>query len=287
MSEEIHAVDHLLAGIIDYAGLYPPAALDMRSAINNYLEYSRGKHSTVLGRFVVDLDRLPELCAVAADSIRNLRLSIIASPDANWLSPQHLLDEGLVESVEVRSDPSSDIGRIVKLIPAGIITYIALPISARPETLDAIAAGDARVKLRTGGVVAEAFPSSEAIADMLKALADRCIPFKATAGLHHPIRSQHSFTYAPDSPTGTMHGFLNVFLAAALLYLGGPLDEAKQLLNEECPEAFSLSMHAITWRSFHWSAAQIGTVRKEFAIGFGSCSFEEPIHGLEALGWLA
>lgn len=212
MNEEIHAVDHLLAGIIDYAGLYPPAALDMRSAINNYLEYSRGKHSTVLGRFVVDLDRLPELCAVAADSICNLRLSVIAPPDANWLGLQHLLDDGVIESIEVRADFSSDIERIVKLIPTGIITYITLPISsARSETLDAIAAAGVRVKLRTGGLVAGAFPSSEAIADMLKALADRRIPFKATAGLHHPIRSQHPFTYTLDSPTGTMHGFLNVF----------------------------------------------------------------------------
>jgi hypothetical protein len=64
------------------------------------------------------------------------------------------------------------------------------------------------------------------------------------------------------------------------------------LLDEERPEAFFISPgpdrdpDAIAWRSFHWTAAQLRTVRKEFAISFGSCSFEEPIHDLEALGWL-
>ncbi len=193
-----------------------------------------------------------------------------------------------IESIEVKTDhPPPRSSASPKLIPAGITTYFELPISsAEPQTLDAIAATGARVKLRTGGLVAEAFPSSEAIANMLKTLADRRIPFKATAGLHHPIRSRYPFTYAPDSPIGTMHGFVNLFLAATLLYLGGTLDEANQLLNEEHPEAFSISPEAIAWRSFHWTSAQLRTVRKEFAISFGSCSFEEPIHDLEALGWL-
>ena len=307
MSGQTGAIDNLLASLIDYAGLYPPAALDMRSAVRNYLSYSRSQHSDVLGRFVVDLDRLPELCAVADDSICNLRLSIIAAPTANWPGLQHLLDDGLpVESIEVKTTNLSEIERITGLIltgliPSGITTYFELPVSpAEPRTLGAIRAAGARVKLRTGGLVAEAFPPSEAIASILESLARCPIPFKATAGLHHPIRSRHPFTYAPDSPVGTMHGFLNLFLAAALLYLGGTADQARQLLDEERPEAFFISPNpnpnpnpdpdpdpdAIAWRSFHWTAAQLRTVRKEFAISFGSCSFEEPIHDLEALGWL-
>ena len=34
------AIETLLAGLFDYAGLYPPAGLGMRSAANNYLEYA-------------------------------------------------------------------------------------------------------------------------------------------------------------------------------------------------------------------------------------------------------
>lgn len=288
MSEQTRAIDNLLVGLIDYAGLYPPAALDMRSAVRNYLSYVRSKHSSMLGRFVVDVNRLPELWEIAGDSIHDLTLSVVASPTMKWADLPHFLDDDLpIESIEIKTHQPSEIEQIDKLIPAGIITYFEVPLSStEPETLDAIASTGARAKLRTGGVVAEAFPPSAAIAKMLKTFTDRRLPFKATAGLHHPIRSSHPFTYAPNGPAGTMHGFLNLFLAATLLYFGGNVDEAEQLLDEENPATFSISSDAIAWRSFHWSADQLRTVREEFAISFGSCSFEEPIRDLEALGWL-
>src|ERR1039458_1007223 len=52
------------------------------------------------------------------------------------------------------------------------------------------------VKVRTGGLTPEAIPESEAVADFLCRAAARRLPFKATAGLHHPIRSLHPLTYA-------------------------------------------------------------------------------------------
>lgn len=288
LNEDGSAVHALLADLVDYAGLYPPAGLDITSAVRNYLCYSQSKDSFMLGRFVIDLNRLSELRDIAGSSIGDLRLSIIAAPGTQWDILPALLSEGfLIDSIEVRVEQSSEIEYIVRQIPAGMTTYFEIPIfSAKSETLDAIPAG-ARVKLRTGGFVAEAFPPSEAIANVLQALAIRRICFKATAGLHHPIRSCNPFTYAPDSPTGMMHGFLNLLLAATLLYYGGSVGASNQLLQEEDCGAFSFSAGAIAWRSFRWTADQIRTVRKEFAISFGSCSFEEPIHDLEALGWLS
>ena len=105
-----------------------------------------------------------------------------------------------------------------------------------PEWLDALARIRARAKLRMGGVVAEAFPSQEGGRVHSAALwPERQLPFKATAGLHHPIRSRHPFTYAAVSASGTMHGFLNVLFAAALLYFGGAAGEALKTLEEERP----------------------------------------------------
>ncbi|HTF72420.1 MAG TPA: hypothetical protein VK638_58105 [Edaphobacter sp.] len=288
LNEDGSAIHALLADLIDYAGLYPPAGLNITSAVRNYLCYSQSKDSFMLGRFVVDINRLPELRDMAGSSIGDLRLSLIASPTTQWDILPVLLREGfLIDSIEVRVEQSSEIEYIGRQMPAGITTYFEIPIfSAESETLDAIPAG-ARVKLRTGGLVAEAFPPSEAIVNMLQALSIRRISFKATAGLHHPIRSCNPFTYAPDSPTGMMHGFLNLFLAATLLYYGGPIGASNELLHEEDRGSFSISSGAIGWRSFRWTADQIWTVRKEFAISFGSCSFEEPIHDLEGLGWLS
>lgn len=283
------AIDCFLADLIDYAGLFPPAGLDIRSAFGNYLRYMKGKHASMLGRFVVDIDRLPELRKIAGDAIWDLRLTIIAPPTTNWDSlPRLFDDDGLpFDSIEIRTDQLTEIKRLGEMIPSGIATYFEVPISSiQPEALSDIAAIGARAKLRTGGIVAEAFPNSEEIAGMLKMLADRGIPFKTTSGLHHPVRSHHPFTYEPNSASGMMHGFLNVFLAATLLYFGGATSEARQLLEEESPEAFTRSSDGIEWRSFHWTKEQLRSVRNNFAISFGSCSFEEPLHDLEAMGWL-
>jgi hypothetical protein len=151
---------------------------------------------------------------------------------------------------------------------------------------EAISAAGACAKLRMGGVIAEAFPSVQATAKTLKALADRRIAFKATAGLHHAIRSSHPFTYEPLSAAGVMHGFLNLGCAAALLHFGGEAGEAECLLEEQNPDAWQVTQDAVAWGNFRWSAEQLRAVRKEFLISFGSCSFEEPIHDLEAMGWL-
>ena len=80
------AVTALLSGLIDYAGLYPPAGLDMRSAVRNYLSYRRGRNAMALGRFIVEVNRLEELRAVAGDSLRDMPLSVIASPKTDWAS---------------------------------------------------------------------------------------------------------------------------------------------------------------------------------------------------------
>jgi hypothetical protein len=287
----VSAIESLLAGLIDYAGLYPPAALDMDTAVRNYAEYGRGRHSSALGRFLVDVNRLTELREVAGDARRFLRLSVIASPSTDWDGLAGLLQEDpTIESIEIKIDPRAKMERIRRCIPAGLTTYFEVPwdapVSETLTTVEGVAALGARVKLRMGGVVADAFPATPVVARMIQALADRRMPFKATAGLHHPIRARHALTYEPDSPSGLMHGFLNLACAAALLYFGGDVSQAILLLEEQDPGAWQVTPGEIGWRSFRWNAEELRTVRERFMTSFGSCSFTEPIHDLEVLGWL-
>jgi len=282
------AIDSLLAGLIDYAGLYPPAGLGMRSALRNYLSYARGKHAPALGRFLVDITRLPELRQAAGDSMRGLRLSVIASPETVSENLQRFLDDGFpIDAIEIKTDWPSAIEHIGKCIPAGVTAYFEAPIVSRNSDLfAAISAAGARIKLRMGGLTVEAFPSTQVIANMLKAIADRRIPFKATAGLHHPVRSRYPLTNEPGSPAGTMHGFINLVCAAALLHFGGEAIDAKKVLDEEDPGAWQVTPADLSWRSYSWRAEQLRMVRQQFFISFGSCSFEEPMRDLEVLGWL-
>ncbi|MGB6782163.1 MAG: hypothetical protein WBE36_08885 [Terracidiphilus sp.] len=282
------AIEAALGGLIDYAGLYPPAALDMPAAVRNYLAYRERKHAFILGRFIVNISRLREMREAAGDGFGSMRLSVIAAQDLDTRLIWRHLDEGFrIESVEIKCNDAATAGSIAQRLPDAVERYFEIPMQdPAPEWSDALARIRARAKLRMGGVVAESFPSQEAVGFILRTLAERQLPFKATAGLHHPIRSRHPFTYAAASASGTMHGFLNVLFAAALMYFGGAAGEALKTLEEEDPGAWCVTPYAIRCRAFEWTADQLHEIRSRFFLSFGSCSFEEPTRDLEALGWL-
>jgi len=281
------AIEAALSGFIDYAGLYPPAALDMQAAVRNYLEYRESKHAFILGRFIVNIARLNEMREAAGDAFRSMRLSVIAAQDLDPRLIWRHLDEGFrIESVEIKCNEPGTTTHIAERLPDALERYFEIPVQdPATEWIDTLASIRACAKLRMGGVVFEAFPASKPVALMLCALADRQLPFKATAGLHHPIRARHAFTYEAGSASGKMHGFLNLLSAATLLYSGGEAGEALRTLEEEDPHAWRVTPEAIRCRAFQWTADQLRTVRERFFLSFGSCSFTEPIRDLEALGW--
>lgn len=281
------AIESLLDGLIDYAGLYPPASLDMHTAVRKYLEYSRSTHARALGRFVIDLDRFPYLWDAAGDYVRGLRLSVVAHPGADWDELHRIIGKGYqIEAVETKASSAAEIEQVARWIPSGLTTYFEVPSAAGVDVFDAVAAVGARIKLRMGGVTAEAIPSAEAVAYMLEGIARRHLLFKATAGLHHPIRGRYPLNGSHSSPTAVMHGFVNLACAAALLYFGGDAVEAQRLLEEEWPGAWCVTPEAIVWEEYGWSGDELREVRQRFFAGFGSCSFEEPLSYLEALRWL-
>jgi hypothetical protein len=122
------------------------------------------------------------------------------------------------------------------------------------------------------------------------------VPFKATAGLHHPVRGEYPLTYAPDSQRALMHGFLNVFLASAAAWAAAEPDGATsssepppsllELVEERDAWSFRPDGEMIRWRGQLFSSAEIARARVGLGRAFGSCSFVEPISELEALGWL-
>jgi len=128
--------------------------------------------------------------------------------------------------------------------------------------------GDGFGKIRTAG------PSIDAVADFISGAATMRKPFKATAGLHHAMRS------------GAMHGFVNVFAAATFAWFGASRDDVVAVLSEEDAASFQFSDDGLRWRDRTVRTAQIAAARREFAHSFGACSFEEPVEDLRELGWL-
>ncbi|MDX2184430.1 MAG: hypothetical protein SFW08_10670 [Gemmatimonadaceae bacterium] len=294
----------LMMGLVDYAGLFPPAGLAMPEAVKNYAEYLRGADVWALGRFVLPISRLGEFEAAAQGVLPRTAseepwsLSALGTGDleadlAAFRSfnvrhgPGAMLGHASIDVLDVKAATIADVKRYAILGLAGIRTYVEIPIHEDPRPLlQAIAELGLRVKVRTGGVTADAMPSPKELARFIVACAETRVTFKATAGLHHPLRGDFKLTYAPDSAKATMHGFLNVFLAAAFVFAGMGEEDAAEFLAEKNARSLKLTGRGITWRNYHLNADQIGASRGG-AVGFGSCSFREPLDELQAMGLLS
>ncbi|MEP7347238.1 MAG: hypothetical protein ABI877_18350, partial [Gemmatimonadaceae bacterium] len=284
----------LLEGAIDYAGLFPPAALGMEDAARNYLEYALGSDAWALGRFVVPMTRLDELHRVAvelaaADRVA-WRLSVLAgaSPAAEAVQLREFLARAgsawSVEAIEAKAASAMDIEALSALVTDWRL-YVEIPLGGEIEVAARrVNALGASVKIRTGGITAEAFPAASQLAHALLTCARIPVPFKATAGLHHPIRAEYPLTYALDSGSGTMFGYLNLLLAAVLARRQASEELVTQLLEERDPTAFALGDDVLRWRAEVFGMEEVRGTRTEFVHGFGSCSFREPLDEFTAPG---
>ena len=135
-------------------------------------------------------------------------------------------------------------------------------------------------KLRTGGVTADAFPTSAQITGALVTPATHQLPIKFTAGLHHPLRQ-----YREEVQT-KMHGFLNV-LGAAVLAAEHQWDahQTSIMLEDEDADSFSFTQDFFAWREWKIDTERL-QYRRRFVVSFGSCSFDEPREDLRTLGLL-
>jgi hypothetical protein len=293
----------LLAGLVDYAGLFPPAAESMRDAVARYGEYRRGAHAWALGKFVLPVARLAEFGSVARQVIAGgdpWQLALIAGADFG--ADIRVIEDftrrtasiATVAAIEVKGatpDAIAAIARSTALlranVPDAFDVYVEVPIANDPSVLVAtIASLGLRAKVRTGGVEAGAFPTAAELVRFLTACIANDVTFKATAGLHHAMRGSYPLTYEAGSERGTMFGFLNVFLAGLFLSGGMAANDAQALLEERDAKSIAFDSSGVTWRGHTISAASIRDARAHAATSFGSCSFAEPVADLSSLGLL-
>ncbi|HWL39120.1 MAG TPA: hypothetical protein VNO75_02695 [Gemmatimonadaceae bacterium] len=297
----MNAVEVLLEGLVDYAGLFPPASEDMVTAVTNYASYRDGPDAKALGRFIVPVGRLSEFEQAARDVVRRnttgepWRLSVIVTADTRSAAEQMLKfnchhwsgsEDGhaLIDAVELKAASAQDVEQQHRDLPSFFQRYFEVPLGGDIDALvTAIAGAGARAKARTGGITRDAFPASRDLLAFLKACHREKVAFKATAGLHHPVRGQYRLTYELRSESGTMYGFLNLFLAAALVARGESDATVLALLEESDPRAFEFSDGAISWKGHRFDAEHLRQVRSGSAVSFGSCSFREPVDELARL----
>jgi hypothetical protein len=287
------ALRALLAHLVDYAGLFPPAALDMARATAEYSACRAGKDAWALGRFVVPVSRLAEFAAAAPPVESPWPLSVLAGPalaaDLETIAAFRERHRGAfdIEALELKAASPDQISAAARQLPYSLRAFVEIPVTEDPAPLvEQLRLTRLGAKIRTGGVTPEAFPAAADIVRFLRRCAECEVPFKATAGLHHPVRCLRPLTYAADSELAWMYGFLNVFAAACFLHEGLDGSLAAELLEEKVPEAIRFSDSGLEWREHRLSTVRIETLREKFAISFGSCSFAEPLGELRELHFL-
>ncbi len=135
-------------------------------------------------------------------------------------------------------------------------------------------------KIRCGGLEPAAFPQPREIAAFLASAARHGVPYKATAGLHHPIRHK-------DPKTGfVMHGFLNLLFASVFADRGAGEAALTECLESEDPQAFAFDQDGLRWRDLRATTGQVQQARDRGFAAYGSCSFAEPVDDLQALALL-
>lgn len=287
----------LLSGVIDYAGLFPPALLSLDESIRNYARYRTQPESWMLGRFICPAAKLRELEPFLVELFsvdQPLKISALGrgGKTDEEFNPGVQADMG---DMAVFRDLSHGRARIEgfetriplpgAFTPAGTSRDIFLEWPLGPDwrhTIElAMHVRHTGFKLRTGGVEASAFPPSEHIAFTIAMCRDNRVPLKFTAGLHHPIRH---FDHTVNT---RMHGFINVFAAGVLAHVGDLTEDTiVPILEDEDAGQFVFADELFRWRDCRATTQQIASVRQKYLISFGSCSFDEPRDDLRAMDWL-
>lgn len=298
----VASVKCLLSSILDYAGLFPPARLDLSTAIANYAQDRLSPYAWILGRFVLPATRLDDLLTRLPDDSSNpwsLSLTVASSGSPNSSSQRSLDWQQTIDQIQTYADSNqiriaalefpplsvNEIAQILPAVPTGVEAFFEIPYGPSfNDYIGVLQQLGGYAKLRTGGITADAFPNFSQLSQSMLTLAAVRLPFKATAGLHHPLPGQYRLTYELDSPNAVMHGFLNVILLAALLYWQKlAAEEALLLLQQPTLEGFQFTEAGIIWQTYPLSCWEISTFRQQFFRSFGSCSFQEPIDHLQKL----
>jgi hypothetical protein len=269
----------------------------MEEAVRQYASHLASEDAWMLGRFVVPVERLGDFAKAAAPLAGHAgeawHLSALVGSHGADAGPRiRAFNSGhrgrfVIDVVECRAVAAGSVATAIGSLPGELRIFVELPLLDDPRgMLTEIRAAGAWAKLRTGGVTGEAIPSAREVGRFIARAAELLVPFKATAGLHHPICGDHPLTYDDGAPHARMFGFLNIFAAAVFAQSRTHERAIVELVEESEASAFRFGEHELNWRGRSVTLKQIASARSSLGMSFGSCSFQEPTDGLRALGLL-
>ena len=286
--------------------MFPPCSLALEPALQNHASYGRSPEVWMLNGFVLPVEQFDPTKQFLSefDPLHPLRIAALGPKTAN---ADAFLDALYEADAAIRSFSKYDVDLILvshleMFLPTDVDSvdlkearaivgespvFWEAPPERAEQTLALLSQHNSDeelatfgYKLRTGGVTADAFPTSSQIARALVEPATHQLPIKFTAGLHHPIRQ-----FRGEVKT-KMHGFLNVLGAAVLAAEHQwDADQAAMMLDDEDPGSFLFTDDSFAWRDWKIDTERL-QYRRRFVRSFGSCSFDEPREDLRALNLL-
>jgi hypothetical protein len=282
----------IFSKLVDYAGLFPPARLSMQESVAEYMVERQGRYAWMLGRFIVQHSRIPELRA-SVDANDRFALTVILDRGTDSLQNIEHRMRGesplAIQSLEIMLAPAQ-----IDAYAQGLKKFALTELSSYvefardraweetvPQVMRSLTHCGLGAKVRCGGLEPAAFPTPQELAIFIYWACEHNVPFKATAGLHHPIRHY-------DAGAGVhRHGFLNLITASAIARAGAGLEEIVKALACEERAQFHVDEQGLRFGEYHVGIAQLESMRREAFVGYGSCSFSEPVADLRHLNLLS
>ncbi|KOU59482.1 hypothetical protein ADK57_33395 [Streptomyces sp. MMG1533] len=264
-------------GFFDDAALFPPGNAPMARAVARHWEHRAAWYGPVVGTFVCPDRRWDELIGQldGEGPVLDLSLVVVDGPEslAAGMARAQAHPRVRLSTVELPVTGSAPGGlaallqAVAAAVPRTVTVYAEVALGPGVHhAVQAVAQTGFRVKFRTGGTRADAFPDETRLTEGLVCALRLGVPFKLTAGLHHAVRHTGSGTGFEH------HGFLNVMAAVAAAHDGADEETITSVLACRDPESVGRRC----------TPQQRAAARAWFT-SFGTCSIDEPLTDLSAL----
>lgn len=311
--------------LIDYAGLFPPASLNLNKAFSNYISYCDGKYTSMLSGFICPVNKLEQLKDILhSEKTGNKKIHISAiSTGGSTLNEFKLnfeRDLGIwhefksdpdvnanIDSLETKlpeevfnSPDNRDLKSLIEIISAKIKDNISNPvflffegISAQNRNNMPEALIDAVSSHNLNGIDAGfklrtggVTPASFPDPEQIAFCIRTCLDKKVP--MKFTAGLHHPFRHFDKTIGVMMYGFINVF-AAGIIAMRHDISNKgiEEILIDEDPSDFIFTDEYFSWKDWKIEIDDIEYARKNLVLSFGSCSFDEPVDDLISLNLLS
>ena len=283
------SIDALFARLIDDAAVFPPGNAAVPDAVREHRAHRSAWYAPLIGPLVLPDTALATASRAVRESAPDdppLPVSVVITSGAGGLTAlarrelpglQVVAAEiALRDLADLRGNAHRVVTAAQELDPDEVTVFVELPFQhGWVGAIEVVESAGLCGKIRTGGVVPDAYPTADQLAEQLSELIEADLPFKATAGLH---RAWPNRILSERGETLPQHGFLTVLMAIEALVDGAGTDQAAELLRLDDPGRIFAALS-------DWDDATAARVRRRFH-SFGCCGVTDPVEDLVTLGLL-